>query len=197
MARWIFAIVLFALSRNVAAQQFPEHLLDALNARQIANGIEVTWTMSRGVECLGIDVERSINHGPFERVFAIGGVCGSLDQPESYRFNDENLDANGVYVYNLTLGTVGEASVSTSFQAVWESGLSLLPRGDQMQLRFEGFQGSYDLYIYNISGLVLHQQAGLSVSTYQFSVRNWPNGAYVILIAGAKNQHRQQFAIYR
>ncbi len=190
-----FIIFLCCLSANAAAQQFPDHILDALNARQSGNGIELSWVMSRGVECLGIDVQRSVNGEAFERVFAIGGVCGSAERPEPYRFFDEALKASGLYTYQLSFGSIGEAEVSSTFQVVWESGLSLLPTAGGHQLRVEGVQGQFDIAVFNLEGRRVFQQQSVFQADFLLPTGAWPKGIYIVHVMAAEVAIRQKFAI--
>lgn len=194
--RCITVIYLLLFPLWLSGQGFPSHLLDALNARQQGNGIEVTWTLSRGVICLGIDVERSVNGSPFERVFRIGGVCGSLDEPETFRFNDTGLSESGYYVYRLFFGTIGEADVSSTFQQVWESGVSVLAVSQGHRIRVEGVQGSFDLRVYTIGGTLMHAIHNLVQPTADLPTQGWPAGIYVVHVLGSQTI-RQAFAIIR
>lgn len=190
-----FIFFLCCLSANVVAQHYPSHILDALNARQSGNGIELSWVMGRGVECLGIDVQRSVNGGAFERVFAIGGVCGSSERPEPYRFDDEGLSISGSYTYQLSFGSIGEAQVSTTFQVVWESGLSLLPTAGGHQLRVEGIQGQYDISVFNLEGRRIFHQQSAAQSDFILPTGPWPRGVYIVHVVAAEMAIRQKFAI--
>lgn len=195
--RRILILSLLSLTPWLAmAQGFPAHLLDALNARQQGNGIEVSWTMSRGVTCLGIDVERSVNGSPYARVFRIGGVCGSPDEPETYRFSDENLNESGKYHYRLLFGSVGEASISAFFQQVWESGMSVLAVNGGHRLRVEGVLGSYDLRVYNTGGTLMYFRENLVQPTADLPTQGWPAGIYVVHVLGSQTL-RQAFALIR
>jgi len=78
--------MIFLSAGQLFGQSFPDHILDALTLRQNGSALELNWVMGRGTECLGIDVQRSVNGSPFERVYSIGGVCGSPDRPEPYSF---------------------------------------------------------------------------------------------------------------
>lgn len=186
---------LCCLSANVAAQHYPSHILDALNARQSGNAVELSWVMGRGVECLGIDVQRSVNGGAFERVFAIGGVCGSAERPEPYRFLDEDLSASGYYTYQLSFGSIGEAEVSTTFQVVWESGLSVIPTGGGHQLRVEGIQGRFEISVFNLEGRRIFQQQSAAQSDFILPTGPWPGGVYIIHVVAGGMAIRQKFAI--
>jgi len=196
MTRFSAIICVLLFPFLASGQGFPSHLLDALNARQQGNGIEVSWTMSRGVICLGIDVERSVNGSPFERVFRIGGVCGSPDWPETYRYNDEGLTETGYYEYRLLFGTIGQASVSSPFQQVWESGVSVVPAGNGHQLRVETVAGRYDLDVYSLQGVLLFSERDLMQPTTYLPTEAWPAGIYVVHVNG-QGTLRQSFAIVR
>ena len=152
--------------------------------------------MGRGVECLGIDVERSVNGSPFERVFAIGGVCGSPDFPEPYSFADTDLNESGVYTYLIRFGTIGEAQISAEFVAVWDTGIAVVPFGGGHILRAERMQGVFEVRIYRIDGRMVFNAAGLTDPTVVLPSEAWQSGVYVAHVESAARSVTQKFAVF-
>jgi len=192
----IMTIFIFFVSGGLFGQSFPDHILDALTLRQNGSGLELNMVMGRGVECLGIDVQRSVNGSPFERVYAIGGVCGSPERPEPYGFVDADLTVSGEYTYYIRFGSIGEVQISAIFTAVWESGVSVTPKNGGHTLRVEGMQGAFEVRIFHMNGRLVYSAAGLTDPAVELLSASWQNGVYVLQVESAGRAVTQKFAVY-
>ncbi len=182
---------------HLRAQQphFPDHILDALNATQEGNALHLSWTMGRGVICINIDVHRSINRGAFERVFAIGGVCGSPDAPITYRFEDEHLQQAGTYTYRITFGSVGEASLSVDFAPLWAGNWSITRQGSGHILRVEGALAPYDVRMYTLTGNLVFEATQVRGTRSTLPTAHWQPGVYVLHVLGGGLALRQKWLL--
>lgn len=189
------AVFAFLVSGGLFGQ-VPDHIVDALTLRQNGSALQLNWVMGRGVECLGIDVERSVNGAPFERVFTIGGVCGSPDRPEPYSFADTGLSRSGEYTYLIRFGTIGEAKITIDFVSVWESGIAVVPSGGVHILRAEGMQGIFEVQVYKLNGRMVFNAAGLTDPTVVLPSEAWQAGVYVVKVESAGRAVTQKFAVF-
>lgn len=189
--------MIFLSAGQLFGQSFPDHILDALTLRQNGSALELNWVMGRGTECLGIDVQRSVNGSPFERVYSIGGVCGSPDRPEPYSFSDTDLTASGEYTYFIQFGSVGEAQISAVFTAVWESGVSVTPNGGRHTLRVEGISGAFEVRVFHMNGRLVYAAEGLTNPTVELSSQSWRNGVYVLQVESGGRAVTQKFVVYQ
>lgn len=173
--------------------------LSGQNIVQNGNQIDLSWTIDAGNTCLGTNVERSINGGPFLRVHAISGVCGLDDRPQTYRFSDENLDQTGRYVYNLGFGSIGTVSMEINFVEVWDSGLSIvfLPGDNRHRLMTTTEGRTYDVEIYSAEGRIVYSQTDISSRSFNLPSSNWSNGVYIVVLRSATQIARDKFLIYR
>lgn len=175
-------------------QDFPDHILDGLNARQQGNGIEVSLVMKRGVECIGIDMYRSLEDGPAERVFFIGGVCGSPDFAQPYRFYDEGLDIAGTYTYHIQFGSIGEARVHADFVPLWDGGLTVVKQGEGHGIYSDVLSGRVHLEVYNVAGVLIYESITNISGTLPLPSASWPSGVYILVVRSEQHSFRQKWA---
>src|SRR5690606_31968292 len=76
-------------------------VLSQFEVFQNGDYVNLVWTMNAGNTCLGIDIERSVEGGPFERTGIINGICGSPVASVSYAYIDEQPVAHTYMHYRL------------------------------------------------------------------------------------------------
>ncbi len=173
--------------------------LSSQNAAQSGNHIDLNWSIALGNTCIGTTVERSINDRPFAEIYGIGGICGSPDREEVYRYRDENLTESGNYVYRLSFGNLGFILLPVFFVEVWEAGLAVYPNAGERShtLRVENFSGDYEVEIYHTSGALMFSQKIRGQRETSIPSSSWQTGIYVIIFRSANSVVNQKFAIYR
>lgn len=173
--------------------------LSSQNAAQSGNDIDLNWSIAQGNTCLGTTVERSINDGPFVEIYGIGGICGSPDREEVYRYRDENLTESGNYAYRLSFGNLGFVLLNVFFVEVWESGLAIYPNAGERghTLRVENVSGDYEVEIYHSSGSFMFSRFIRGQREILIPSAAWQTGTYIVIIRSENRVVNQKFAIYR
>lgn len=196
--RGLLPILFFSLSVHAVFGQL-DGFLASQNAAQDGNDINLSWSIARGNTCLGTEVERSINGGPFERVYFIGGICGSPDQEETYRWRDEDLTEGGVYEYRLFFGNLGFVSLFVTFTPVWESGMVVyqLSGGMGHAIRVEAFNAAYSIEVYDEVGHLVYDSGLVTQRELFLQSESWENGVYIAIVRSGGEVQRAKFAIYR
>jgi hypothetical protein len=190
--------VFLILSANGLLAQL-DGFLSSQNITQDGNGINLSWSIAQGNTCIGTEVERSINDGPFERVYFIGGICGSPDREEVYRWRDEDLTQSGNYHYRLSFGNLGFVSLIVTFTPVWESGMVVYQISGSMghAIRVEAFNGTYSIEVYDDLGHLIYESGLVNQREIFLPSESWENGVYIAIIRSGDNMERAKFAIYR
>lgn len=196
MKRSILILFFMVLVRLAAIAQI-EDFLSSQVAIQSGNNIDLTWSIALGNTCIGTEVERSINGGPFINVFGIGGICGSPDREETYRFRDDGLSETGEYHYRLHFGNLGFVSMFVQFVQVWESGISVYSESGVHKLRVESLSGPFDLNVFNANGTTVFYLENVRSNETMLPTESWSNGTYIVHIISRESVIRQKFAIYR
>lgn len=173
--------------------------LSSQNAAQMGNHIDLNWSIALGNTCLGTTVERSVNDGPFTEIYGIGGICGSPDREEVYRYRDENLTESGKYIYRLSFGNLGFVLLTVFFVEVWESGLAVIPNTGEKghTLRVENFSGDYQVEIYHMSGALMFSQYIRGQREISIPSNSWQTGTYIVIVRSGNTVVNEKFAVYR
>ena len=106
----IWLVLGFWLTCQILTAQL-HYLLDDFKAYKDGNRVILTWTMSAGSTCIGTGILRATEKG--EEPIVIGElreVCGSLGEPKSYTFIDENPVSGKTNYYTLELGFSGRSA---------------------------------------------------------------------------------------
>ena len=112
----------------ISSQCFSQSsFLQEFSGSQIENSIHLSFTISSGITCLGIDIERSVDSINFTRIGTIGGVCGSTSDDITYSFNDTSPLTNQVNYYRLLLGQVGYSTTIRVQYIDYNQGAVVLP----------------------------------------------------------------------
>lgn len=99
---FLFVLPWLAL-QHASAQDVPE--IGYFNLATGGGKVYLAWQLNAGATCYGIQIHRSVDEHTYEVIGGIEGVCGDLNQPQSYSFIDENPPLNQRVHYRLELGT--------------------------------------------------------------------------------------------
>jgi hypothetical protein len=113
--RFLWILLLLGGMGNVANGQGIS--LDRWTGFEHEDQVVLNWTLSAGSLCNGIDVYRSTDGIQFEKIGGISGVCGGIDEPQTFDFIDPKPIANHINYYYLELGT-GEKSAVIGIEVV-------------------------------------------------------------------------------
>jgi hypothetical protein len=102
-------LLLFVLSCHLGfAQQ--DSIFSFFNAQQENNKVVVFLTIKGGVQCSGLQVQRSTDSINFIQVHEFPGICGSPGANESYVWVDDFPVRNTINYYRLEIGNLGIVS---------------------------------------------------------------------------------------
>jgi hypothetical protein len=99
-------LILFVLSFHFGfAQQ--DSIFSFFNIRQENNKVVVFITINGGIQCSGLQVQRSTDSINFIQVHEFPGICGSPGADESYVWIDDFPVRNTINYYRLEIGNLG------------------------------------------------------------------------------------------
>lgn len=102
-------LLLFVLSFHFCfAQQ--DSIFSFFNVQQENNKVVVFITINGGIQCSGLQVQRSTDSINFMQVYEFPGVCGSPGADESYVWVDDFPVKNTINYYRLEVGNLGIVS---------------------------------------------------------------------------------------
>ncbi|MBK7856691.1 MAG: T9SS type A sorting domain-containing protein [Bacteroidetes bacterium] len=176
------------LSSYLHAQHNP--VLESFTATQTNGKVFLTWVMSSGSTCNGIDILRSTDSLSFIPIGNIAGTCGSLTVAVTYQFTDNNPVKNKTNYYRLDLGGNGSSQIISVQIIDLSNGYLLLPNptkniahiyfqndlNQQHQLSF------FSANAHHIKTLSTHQ------NFFQLNTTNMPSGIYFFTITNNANQ---------
>jgi len=119
----------FWMTCQILTAQFHE-FLDDFKVYKDDNRVILTWTMSAGSTCIGTGILRSTElDGEPEVIGEIREVCGSLGEPQSYTFIDENPVSGNTNYYTLELGFSGRSkpALGINFIALDDTNYKVVP----------------------------------------------------------------------
>ena len=102
-------LLIFVLSFHFGfAQQ--DSIFSFFNVVQENNKVVVFITINGGIQCSGLQVQRSTDSINFIQIYEFPGICGSPGADESYVYVDESPVKNAVNYYRLEVGNLGIVS---------------------------------------------------------------------------------------
>lgn len=105
----VLLLTLFFSSECLHAQHNP--ILENFTATQNGGKVYLSWTITSGSTCNGIDILRSTDSISFNSISNIAGTCGSLTVAVTYQFTDNNPIKNKTNYYRLDLGGNGSSEI--------------------------------------------------------------------------------------
>ncbi len=195
--RLLIVLLLIFVGFHLRAQD--EGFLSAWNITQSSNTIELTWTIAGGNTCEGTFVSRSVNGSEEVPVFAIGGICGAPDRPESYRFSDTDTDQNGTYIYYLTFGSESTLTLSIVFTGFWNSGLLIYFDSSigAHRFRIDSPAQQYDMEVVSLTGKVVYSRFGILETEFELPSQIWSNGIYLVRVFVGESILTEKFMVLR
>lgn len=180
-----FLIGVFALGYfgQVQAQFHP--MLDDFSVFEFEGDVYLSWTISRGSTCNGIDIERSDNNIAFSIIGNIPGVCGSADFAQSYNWIDRSPLLNATNYYRLELGLNGHSeSVSVEVINISNGNYQVRPNPMQHHGRIyylNSGKREHTLQVYELSGRPVLQMTSLD-NFFEPEVSGLSTGLYLFTI---------------
>ncbi|MDG1333910.1 MAG: T9SS type A sorting domain-containing protein [Crocinitomicaceae bacterium] len=105
-ALYLFCFLLISGSLSTVYAQNEEVVLN-LSATEFNGKVLLTWAVTQGNTCNGINVLHSTDTTNFSQVGSIEGICGSTAETIDYQFTDDIPSVNQTNYYRLSLGGIG------------------------------------------------------------------------------------------
>jgi hypothetical protein len=179
---FLLLTILFGVQLPAIAQFHP--MLDNFSAFEFEGNVYLSWTISRGSTCNGIDIERSDNNTNFSVIGDIPGVCGSADFAQSYDWIDRSPLPNATNYYRLELGLNGH-SESVSVEVIKLNGNYQVrpnPMRDFGQIYFvNSGRKEHTMQVYDLSGKPVMQMNTLD-NFFEPEVSRLNAGLYLFTI---------------
>lgn len=102
----LILFTVFACHLNPLWAQNETVVLD-LSATEFNGKVLLTWSVTQGNTCNGIEVLRSLDAVNYTQIGSIEGICGSTSESIKYQFTDPTPAVNVVNYYRLSLGGIG------------------------------------------------------------------------------------------
>lgn len=180
-----FILVVFFGVQGISVAQF-HPMLDDFSAFEYEGNVYLSWTISRGSTCNGIDIERSDNNSNFNIIGDIPGVCGSADFAQSYDWIDRSPLLNATNYYRLELGLNGHSeSVSVEVISLTNGNYQVRPNPmrDFGQIYFvNSGRREHTLQVYDLSGKPVLQMNTLD-NFFEPEVNRLHAGLYLFTIS--------------
>jgi hypothetical protein len=178
----LLLFILVGVQLPIMAQFHP--MLDNFSAFEYEGNVYLSWTISRGSSCNGIDIERSDNNVHFNVIGDIPGVCGSADFAQSFDWIDRSPLPNTTNYYRLELGLNGH-SESVSIEVISLNGKYQVrsnPMRDNGQIYFvNSGRREHTLQVYDISGKPVMQMNTLD-NFFEPELSRLQTGLYLFTI---------------
>jgi hypothetical protein len=125
-----FQLILFTLLLGYLNPVWAQNETVVLNlsATEFNGKVLLTWSVTQGNTCNGIEVLRSLDGINYAQIGSIEGICGSTTATVKYQFTDPNPIVNATNYYRLSLGGIGFSySVNTEVIDTGEENYVLAP----------------------------------------------------------------------
>ena len=181
-------LIFYALPGKLLAQHNP--VLESFTATQTNGKVFLTWVMSSGSTCNGIDILRSTDSLSFYPIGNIAGTCGSITIPVTYQFTDDSPAKNKTNYYRLNLGGNGSSQILSIQIIDITNGYSIRPHpvNNNALIYFPNPSNKqHQLTIYN-----QHAQKIKTLTTLQnyfpLNATPLPTGTYLFTITNPQHQ---------
>jgi hypothetical protein len=153
-------------------------------ARQLRDRIQVDFGIIGGASCNGVQLERRSEHGDFEVIEIIQGVCGGSEFTEWYRFTDHSPLSNQKNIYRLIFGFSQGKSEEITIDFIPLQDLILLypnPAKETVNVKFENTSAREAfLSVYNSRSELVFESFGIQGSEFKLDITDYPAGSYFL-----------------
>jgi hypothetical protein len=180
----IVLIALFSISL-ITSLKAQDSILEYFNASRVSNKIFLSWKITSGNTCNGIEIQHSLDSSNYTTVGYIEGICGSQSTGISYDFTHSSPTFNQKNYYRLLLGNSQNSKViSIEIFQLEENNYLIRPNPilTTGELYFKNTnKQNLQINIYNTAGQLL-QQATTSLDFYIIDTQLLGNGHYIFTI---------------
>lgn len=173
--RFHFLWIVFGLPFSLFSQLYENFELE-----QFQESIFISWTMTTGSTCNGIEIQRSSDSINFVKIHEIQGVCGSSTKKVHYNFTDYEAQKNQKYFYRLKLGTQGVSEIkSISFFTTLGKSVLIYPNPVKSIINIILQEDNFnEMMIVSLSGKLLYKEEITNQKIIQYPI-DLPKGVYL------------------
>ena len=191
LSRQFYTLLLFMAVFSLHGQQNP--ILDRFEAAENNGAIYLNWVITSGSTCNGIDIFRSVDSLNFSLIGSIGGICGSPEFAQPYRFTDETPVKNSINYYRLELGGSGYSEIIAIELIVFDGNdyqIRPNPAPTQAKIVFENDQNQPAfLKLYDFRGNLI-EDLTTEENFFIVNTSHLPGGMYLFTISDLENQSK-------
>ncbi len=181
-----FLLILSCWLSNLTAQG----IFRDVTAVQYGDSILLNWTLTAGNTCFDMYLQRSSDGSAFETVYAVGGVCGGVDDQYYDYIDSETLRSGVLYAYRITgsLNTYVSDTVALTFVDAGNQEVFLHPNpvNDVLHVTIDNaFTPAFLYEVYTLHGkrISIGQSAQ---NTFNLDAGDWLAGTYILKITTRK-----------
>jgi hypothetical protein len=192
-----FLFLTHVLSTSTCLAQ-EETILEYFNASKVTDQVFLSWKITSGNTCNGIEIQHSLDSMNFSKVGKIEGICGSQSEGVSYNFTHTEPTYNKKNYYRLILGN-NEISTIVSIQIIKIEENNYLIRPNPIKTSSELFFKNNNnqlvtITIYNSMGQALSKQETLE-DFILIDSRLLSNGHYYFTLESTGRAIKGKFVI--
>lgn len=156
-----------------------------LSATEFNGKVLLTWSVTQGNTCNGINVLHGTDTTNYSQVGSIEGICGSAAETIDYQFTDVNPNLNVTNYYRLSLGGIG-FSYPVNIEVIDAGGQYYIvapnPISSQSQLIFNNEnQEEVTISFFNENGELVHEETS-SEQSVSISRAKFKQGVYFFVL---------------
>jgi hypothetical protein len=163
-----------------------EDVVEVFTISEFNKNVLLSWTISEGSTCNGIDVFRSIDGVNYIKIGDIEGICGSNTESIDYNFTDMFPEKNTFNYYRLGLGGLGYTySVKINIIDIAVNSYQVRPQPinvDALLLFNNDSVKEAELKIYNAQGELVLQKVTNKSKFELRELSSSPSGLYLFTL---------------
>lgn len=149
-------------------------------AQRTEENVYLSWTITEGNTCNGIQVQRSVDSINFETIHDIQGVCGSTSKKVLYDFTDTMPEIGSKNYYRLILGTTGVSEIiSIQLDDIDSDELKIFPNPSVNNISIQYGTIYARLVIFDIKGNKLYEKELNNSQMLKISKDDIQSGVYL------------------
>ena len=163
-----------------------EDVVEVFTASEFNKNVLLSWTITEGNTCNGIDIFRSVDSVNYVKIGDIEGICGSNAESIDYYFTDLFPEKNTFNHYRLGLGSLGNSySIKINIIDIAVNSYQVRPQpitANALLLFNNDSVKEAELKIYNVKGELVFQKTTNKAKFELGELLNSPSGLYLFTL---------------
>lgn len=200
MRYWLW-FVLFLIPCSLFGQHIQHPILDEAAIRTDYKEVFLSWTISGGNTCNGIEIyRRGDTTATWNLIGEIVGICGNSETAEPYDFTDPTPLANAINYYRIDFGSQGSQLMEIQFTDLSEHPVLVIPNPviSTSQIVFQQPIGeTYSLQVYDLNGRLVHENNTVTNGNASVLASDFKKGMYLFRILSDAGMLTGRFQVFR